>query len=152
MVLFMIIPSETLHTYLSNVSHGIFFETVNIGTERSKVDLVAKLPTEIIKSIYHRSSTFLSMKLIPINNSLALCTILFVKDDPEAMFYTSCTHSPKNIDIIIQFLNQRKTELHTFDELNRNVASFECSISVPDSLIENLIESKPHICQLTRES
>lgn len=145
----MIIPSETLHTYLLKVSHGIFFETVDIGTEHSKVDLVAKLPTEIIKSIYHISSTFLSMKLVPINNSLALCSILLVKDDPEAMFYTSCTHSPKNIDVIIQFLDQGKTELHTFDELNRCVASFEYSFSVPESLIENLIEIKPRICKLT---
>ena len=145
----MLIPSKTLHTYLLNVAHGMFFETVNIGTEYSKVDIAAKLPTEIIKHIFCGTSTFLSMKLIPIRNSLALCTFLAVEDDPNNMFYIGCTHSPKNIDIVIQFLNQGKTHLHIFDELNRNVSSFDVSFYVSDDVIKNIHDVTPRICQLT---
>lgn len=147
----MIIPSENLYMHLLNVSRGIFFEIVNIDTKYSNVDLVAKLPAEIIKSICLGSSTFLSIKFIPIRNSLALCTILAVEDDPKAMLYVCRTHSPKDVDRIIQFLNQDQIELHVFDELNRNVASFKGFVSVPDSIIKNLLHVKPSICQLSDE-
>lgn len=144
----MIIPSENLHKYLLVVSHGIFFEPVNIGTKHYRIDLVAKLPTEIIKFISVGSSIFLSIKLVPIRNCFALCTTFAVEDDPEAMFYILRTHDPVNIDIIVEFLEQNQIELHTFDELNRNIATFKGSIAVDCSNIKNLQYMKPLIVEL----
>ena len=145
----MIIPSKTLNHNLSKISHGVFFESVNVGSKRAKIDLIAKLPTEIIKHIYLGTPTFISIRLIPIKNCFALCTILSVEDDPNAMFFLSRTYNPKDVNLIIQFLNQNEIELHAFDELNRNVVSFKSSFSVPDKIIETLVQFKPIICQLT---
>jgi hypothetical protein len=85
----MLIPSENLSNTLPEVSGGIFFERVNVGTEYAKVDIIAKLPTEIIKYIYFGTSVFFSIRLIPVRDCLAFCTILVVEDDPENMFYLS---------------------------------------------------------------
>lgn len=145
----MLIPSENLSNSLSEVSGGIFFETVNVGTEYAKVDMIAKLPTEIIKYIYFGTSVFFSIRLIHVRDCSALCTILVVEDDPKNMFYLSRTHGPEDIDLVVQFLNQDEIELHAFDELNRNVASFKGTVSVSDTIVKDLVQVKPIICNLT---
>ena len=144
----MLIPSAKLHSALLQTSFGLFWEE----TEPHKsIVLAPKLPTDIIKHIYLGVSVYLSTGFLPIRGGLAMCSTLAVADDPDAMFFIQRTHDPSDTELLARFYEQRQIELHPFDELNRNIASFKCEISVPFSKVDQLRRITPLVRELSDE-
>jgi hypothetical protein len=144
----MLIPSIKLKSELLQTSFGLFWEE----TEPNKsVVLAPKLPTDIIKHIFLGVPIYISTGFLPIRGGLAMCSTLAIADDPDAMFYIQRTHEPSDTEILAHFYEQRQIELYPFDELNRNIASFKCEMSVPSSKVDKLRRITPLVQKLSNE-
>ncbi len=142
----MLIPSEKLRSALLQMSFGLFWETVE---PENAIALVCKLPSEIIKYISLGVPIYLSTGFIPIRDGLAMCSIFSVEDDPEAMFFIQRTHDPLDTSVLARFYEQSEADLHAFDELNRNIASFKCKISASPSKADQLRRITPLVRELS---
>lgn len=120
---------------LMDASWGIFFEKVNMS---ERIDLVTKLPSDIIDSILSGASCYLANGGFFISRKLFVCATFAVEDDPPSMFYLSRIRELADKNILSLFFGQREFQLHIFNESNQNIVSFAASISVPKSDIKGL--------------
>jgi hypothetical protein len=144
----MLIPSTKLKLAMQEVAAGLFFESVNYS---KKVDLAVKMPTEVIKFLYFGVKSYFSVRLIPTRKGLALYTSIAVEDDPDAMFYLIRSHHPNDTKLISRFLFQDEIELHAFDELDRNIASFKGKALFASGNAKSFVKLKPLIAKLTAQ-
>ena len=137
-----------LHRALLQTSFGLFWEETEPW---QRVVLVAKLPSESIRHIFLGVPVYLATGFLPISDGLALCSTLAIEDDPEDLFFVQRTHEPSDTELLARFYEQNEIEFHLFDELNRNVTSFKCKITVPPSKAGVLRRVSPLLRKLSDE-
>lgn len=136
-----LIPPRELYFKLRRISSGYFFTPVDDG---KKVILAAKLPTEIIMHTYQGAPIYFSFGAVPIlgdqldSRNLVPFSTFSVADDPQAMFCIWRAHDREQVGNVIRFLQQDELELYTFDELNRNVASYRGQVSTSATIVSEL--------------
>jgi hypothetical protein len=124
--------------HMKRTSSGFFFEAVDDDT---KVILAAKIPTEVVRYMGLDAPVYISFRKASHGLTELLCSTFAVEDDPEAMFFLYRTHHDSEIALIRRFLQQDEIEIHAFDELNRNIASFLGQLEFDTENVSRILES-----------
>ena len=120
------IPSDTLNSYLSSASAGIWLERLADG----RIALVCKIPETIIKAIYRGAPTTFLMASVQAESLIILCLGLWVDDEGNRPFkVTMINSSEEDKASLIQLLEAHAVTLHCVNELNHPALSASCSLS-----------------------
>lgn len=137
-------PGIELFKQLNLELAGLWY---GIADNEHDVSVVAKLPTNVIKSIYRRVKTEFILSVIETDKIKMVFSALKIYDIPENPVGTSLPiHKESDYHNILSLIQQEVFFIHFFDERARHVLSSTCSFDKSRSLetYNNLIRYQPY--------